>query len=219
MKKKITTESLMPRKAIIAGFLLIVGAGAGYFSFTKLSSTDADAATCSASLAAAKAVKSIASGEVAGFLAAEKPLYLGDLTFVDDQKNQMNISQVSQTRLMNLWATWCAPCRKEMPHLDKLQSEMGADDFEVVAVNVDRGENNAKPKAFLEEIGVTNLAYYNDHTMTIFQDLRKLGRAPGLPTTVLVGKDGCEIGSMFGPADWAAPEAQKLIKAAMEAQG
>ena len=90
-----------------------------------------------------------------------------------------------KTVLLNLWATWCAPCRDEMPALDALQKEMGGDDFEVVAVNVDTGDDT-KPRKFLAETGVAALAYYRDNTLGLFNELKQRGLALGLPVTLLI---------------------------------
>jgi len=119
-----------------------------------------------------------------------------------------------KTVLLNLWATWCAPCREEMPALDALQREMGGDRFEVVAVNVDTGDD-AKPRKFLADTGVASLGYYRDASMGVFNDLKKRGLALGLPATMLVDGDGCLTAHMNGPADWASPDAKRLVEAAL----
>ena len=116
--------------------------------------------------------------------------------------------------LLNLWATWCVPCRKEMPTLDALQQRLGGPDFEVVAVNIDTRDPD-KPKAWLKEIGISKLAYYADPTAKTFQDLKAIGRAFGMPTTLLIDRQGCEIGTIAGPAEWASDDAVKLIQAAL----
>ncbi|GGB39781.1 thiol:disulfide interchange protein TlpA [Roseibium aquae] len=171
--------------------------------------------SCSVSMAAAQETKPFATGEVAAFLPAQNPLPLDDLVFLGPDDEEVSIADFEgRTVLMNLWATWCAPCRKEMPALDKLQADLGGEDFKVVAVNLDRG-GPEKPKAFLEEIGVNRLTYYHDASNGLFKDLRAKARATGLPTTILIGPEGCEIGTMYGPAEWADSEAVALIRAAM----
>jgi thiol-disulfide isomerase/thioredoxin len=116
-----------------------------------------------------------------------------------------------KTILLNLWATWCIPCREEMPALAKLQTALGSPDFAVIAVNIDTTRLE-KPPAFLREIGATALPYYADHTADILQQLKQSDKIQGLPTTLLIGRDGCEIGKMEGPAVWDSPDAQNLIK-------
>ena len=114
--------------------------------------------------------------------------------------------------LLNLWATWCVPCRAEMPALDRLQARLGGADFEVVAVNVDTARLE-RPKAFLDEIGVKSLDRYADSSGDSFEALRLAGKALGLPTSLLIGKDGCELGVAAGPAKWDSDDALRLIEA------
>ena len=114
--------------------------------------------------------------------------------------------------LVNLWATWCAPCRKEMPDLNELQAELGSDDFEVVAVSLDRG-SDAAPKEFLNEIGVKELAFYHDPSAKLGAKLKTIG----MPATLLLDRDGREIGRLVGPAKWASEDAKRLIAAAVAA--
>jgi thiol-disulfide isomerase/thioredoxin len=117
--------------------------------------------------------------------------------------------------LLNLWATWCVPCRKEMPALDALQARLGGPDFEVVAVNIDTRDPE-KPRSWLKETGVTGLAYYADASAKIFQDLKAAGRAFGMPTTILIDPQGCELATLAGPAEWASEDALAFIGAALK---
>lgn len=155
-----------------------------------------------------------AGGTVAAMRAADKPISLAHLEFSDRDGKKMTLGDFKgKTLLVNLWATWCAPCREEMPALDKLQEMKGGDDFEVVAVNIDTGDNT-KPVGFLNEIGIEHLALYRDASLKSFNDLKRKSLAFGLPVTLVVDKDGCQISSMNGPAEWDSPEAIKLIEAA-----
>ena len=120
-----------------------------------------------------------------------------------------------RTVLLNLWATWCVPCRKEMPALDALQSDLGGPNFEVIAINIDT-RDPAKPLAFLKETGVTHLTYYADPSAKVFQELKLAGKAFGMPTTLIVDRSGCEIGEMAGPAEWASADGVKLVSAALQ---
>ncbi len=117
--------------------------------------------------------------------------------------------------LLNLWATWCVPCKKEMPALDALQKALGGPGFEVVTVNIDTRDPD-KAKAWLKETGISQLSYYADNSAKIFQDLKAAGRAFGMPTTLLFDKQGCEIASLAGPAEWASGDAIALITAALK---
>jgi thiol-disulfide isomerase/thioredoxin len=140
---------------------------------------------------------------------------LPTITFSDAAGQSKSLADWrGKTVLLNLWATWCVPCRREMPALDALQRELGGKNFQVVAVNIDT-RDPAKPKAWLAETGVKNLAYYADPSAKIFQQLKAIGKAFGMPTTLLVDTNGCEIASLAGPAEWASPDAVALVKAAL----
>lgn len=173
-----------------------------------------DVAACTPDPATVAAVRQAASGEVAAMLVADAPRSLADLAFDGPDGQPMTLGdREGKTLLVNLWATWCAPCRAEMPALDALQVAEGGEDFEVVAVNVDAGDD-AKPKAFLAEIGVENLAFYRDETIELFNTLKRRNLALGLPVTLLVDERGCLLAHMNGPAEWASEDARRLIRAA-----
>jgi thiol-disulfide isomerase/thioredoxin len=112
--------------------------------------------------------------------------------------------------LLNLWATWCIPCRREMPALDRLQSALGGPDFEVVALSVDRAGAAASEK-FLKANGVSKLALYVDPTARLANTFKAIG----LPTTLLIGRDGHEIGRLVGPAEWDGDDAKALVREAL----
>jgi len=171
-----------------------------------------EAAICAESKALAKSVDAVATGEVAALIVNETPRQVADLAFLDDTGRKRTLSEwKGRAVLFNLWATWCAPCRHEMPALDALQNDLGNDDFEVVTVNIDAGDD-VKPKKFLDEVKVENLAYYADHSNTVFRELKKQGRAFGLPTTLLIDRNGCEIAHMAGPAQWDSGDAKAVIR-------
>jgi thiol-disulfide isomerase/thioredoxin len=174
---------------------------------------DAGDNKCAKKAAKAKAVAAAAKGDVAAMLPADPPVSLKTLAFNGPDGTPMTLKdRKGKTVLLNLWATWCAPCRAEMPALDALQKEMGGDDFEVIAVNVDTGDDT-KPKKFLEEIGVQSLAYYRDNTLDLFNELKTRGLALGLPVTLLIDAKGCLLASMNGPANWASGDAKALLAA------
>jgi thiol-disulfide isomerase/thioredoxin len=212
--------------ALVAGAL--AGAVAVYVRESGSGNTAADATAaasgsddtaCAAKAGKAKTIAASATGEVAALLPADPPMSLKALSFAGPDGKPTTLADIAgdgagKTVLLNLWATWCAPCRAEMPALDALQKEMGGDRFEVVAVNVDTGDD-AKPKKFLADIGVKTLGYYRDATMGVFNEAKKRGLALGLPVTMLVDGEGCLIGHMNGPAEWASPDARKLVEAAL----
>jgi len=170
---------------------------------------------CAPAVETARRVAPFARGEVAALAVAATPLQIPDVAFQDAGGAERHLAEWrGRTVLMNLWATWCIPCRQEMPALDALEGKLGGPRFEVVAVNIDT-RAAAKPRAWLQEIGVNRLAYYGDPSARVFQDLKQIGRALGLPTTLLVDPAGCEIGTAAGPAEWASQDGVKLVGAAL----
>jgi thiol-disulfide isomerase/thioredoxin len=174
---------------------------------------------CRPTVETAQRIAPFARGEVAAMNAASRPIRLPDMSFRDGMGAERKLSDWrGRTVLFNLWATWCVPCRKEMPALDELQAKLGGKDFEVVAVNIDTRDPE-KPRAWLKEVGIERLAYYADPAAKVFQDLRQVGKAWGMPTTLLVDPSGCEIGTLAGPAEWASEDALMLINAALGRAG
>ena len=173
------------------------------------------APNCEPARILAEKLDPIAKGEIAALKINKTPAPLADVTFFSHDGRPLKIKDFAgKVVLMNLWATWCAPCRAEMPALDRLQTELGGKDFEVVAVNIDTTRLD-RPRAFLNEVGVKKLAYYQDQSATIFSDLKKAGKAFGMPTTLLIDGKGCELGVMAGPAEWSGQDAQYLIRTAL----
>ena len=188
---------------------------AAVYGIGALKRNAADAA-CAGAVELAQHVAPLARGEVAAFTIAEQSLRLPDLAFHDGKGTERHLADWrGRTVLLNLWATWCVPCRKEMPALDALEGKLGGPTFEVVAVNIDTRDAD-KPRAWFKEVGVGHLAYYADTSAKVFQDLKIVGRAAGMPTTVLVDPAGCEIGTIAGPAEWASEDAVKLVTAALQ---
>lgn len=178
----------------------------------------ADDASCAAKDAKARATGQAATGEVAAMLAAHPPRSMKSLAFTGPEGKPMSVADFTgKVVLLNLWATWCAPCREEMPALDALQEAKGSDTFEVVAVNVDRGDDE-KPKTFLKETGIQSLGYYRDSSMKVFNDLKSQSLALGLPATLLIDEEGCLLAHMNGPAEWASPDAARLIDTVLPVQ-
>ena len=151
----------------------------------------------------------LAHGEVAALTMATAPLRLPDLAFEDADGKPRKLSDWrGRTVLVNLWATWCVPCRREMPALESLQTKLGGPDFQVVAVNIDTRDPD-KPRNFLKDANLTRLGFFSDQKAKVFQDLKSIGRALGMPTSVLVDGQGCEIATIAGPADWASDDADQ----------
>ncbi len=161
---------------------------------------------------AVSAVNPLATGEMGTFVFRKTPEPLPEFTFADaDGKSRTIADWKGKVVLLNLWATWCAPCRKEMPALDRLQKDLGGDKFEVVALSVDR-QGAPASKKFLEETKVANLKLFTESTS------KSIGliKAPGLPTTLLIDTEGREIGRLAGPAEWDSADAKRLIQSVLK---
>ncbi|MEL6960396.1 MAG: redoxin domain-containing protein [Pseudomonadota bacterium] len=112
--------------------------------------------------------------------------------------------------VLNFWATWCAPCRKEMPHLSELQTEFGGGDFEVVTIASGPNQRPAMER-FLAEIGVDNLPLHTDANSAFTRDMGVVG----LPVTIVMHPDGYEVARLIGDADWASDNAKEILQAMM----
>jgi thiol-disulfide isomerase/thioredoxin len=201
---------------VVAGGVAGVAVGlAAVYGIGPMERNAADAA-CSRAEDLARRLAPLARGEVAAFAVADPSRRLPDLAFRDARGAERHLADWhGRMVLLNLWATWCVPCRKEMPALEALEAKLGGPSFEVVAVNIDTRDGD-KPRAWLKEVGIDRLAYYADPTAKVFQDLKIMGRAAGMPTTLLVDPAGCEIGTVAGPAEWASEDAVKLVTAALK---
>ena len=187
---------------------------AGVYGIGRLRSNPADAA-CQPAVQTAARLAPLVHGEVAALSLAHTGFLVPDLAFKDGAGHDRILKDWrGRTVLLNLWATWCVPCRKEMPALDVLERELGGPRFEVVAVNIDT-RNPDKPRSFLRSVDVKHLAYYSDPSAKVFQELKSAGKAFGMPTTLIVDGNGCELGAMAGPAEWASADGVKLVSAAI----
>jgi thiol-disulfide isomerase/thioredoxin len=132
---------------------------------------------------------------------------VSSVTYFDEAGQETDLSTYSgKTVVLNFWATWCAPCRKEMPSLSKLQNELGDEAFEVVTIATMR--NSPKSiQSFFEKIGVSNLSQHNDPKGALSRSMGVLG----LPTTLIISKSGEEIGRLLGDADWGSADAIGLL--------
>jgi thiol-disulfide isomerase/thioredoxin len=208
----------IPRRIRLAIGAVLIGAAIGYATVYAVGgrrSASGDPA-CRGAVELAHKLAPLAQGELAALTMASAPLRLPDLAFADKDGRPKKLSDWhGRTVLVNLWATWCVPCRKEMPALDRLQSQLGGPGFEVVAVNIDTRDPE-KPRDFLRSADLSRLGYFSDPKARVFQDLKEIGRALGMPTSVLVDAQGCEIATIAGPADWSSEDAIKLITAAMK---
>lgn len=147
-------------------------------------------------------------GSMGSFTIAESPAPAPALSFTGPDGQAMTLADFKgRVVLLNLWATWCAPCVKEMPSLDRLQAAMGGKDFEVVALSLDRGGKN-QVQPFFEKTGVRHLAMYLDPKSTAMTAFKPRG----LPITYLIGRDGTLLGRIEGGAEWDGEAARTLIQ-------
>src|SRR5438045_2182061 len=145
------------------------------------------------------------------FVLHDTPKALPEISFADDAGRPHTLADFKgRVVLVNLWATWCAPCRKEMPSLSALERQMGSKDFEVIAISLDR-KGAAAAQSYLKETGATDLALFLDPSAATLDQLQAIG----LPASVLIDRRGNEIGRMLGPAEWSSPEAITLVKTAL----
>ena len=147
----------------------------------------------------------------AGLIVWAEPKPVDNVSFVDGEGKPRSLADFrGKVVLLNLWATWCVPCRQEMPTLDRLQAKLGGNDFHMVALSLDQGGLQVV-RDFYREIGIQHLQIYLDEQM---QTLQSLG-AFGLPATLLLDREGREIGRKVGAAEWDSPQVIEFVQEVM----
>lgn len=142
------------------------------------------------------------------FIMHQTPKPVVAIGFADDQGRTRTLADFKgKVVVLNIWATWCVPCRKEMSSLDRLQTALGGPDFAVVPVSIDRG-GLAVVSKFYAETGVSHLAKY---LAVSGNAVRELGIV-GVPATLIIDRAGNEVGRVIGPAEWDAPEVISLLR-------
>ena len=196
----------------VVGALVAIIVGAVLYETARpagkaASDCPADSARLAAKLAP------LARDDLAALTVASEPRRAEQFAFEREDGGKLTLADFrGRAVLLNLWATWCVPCRAEMPALDRLQAAKGDQDFEVVAVNVDTARLERRA-AFLDSVGVKALKRYADPSGDAFETLRRDGKALGLPVTLIIDKDGCEVGAVEGGIKWDSAEAQALVGA------
>jgi thiol-disulfide isomerase/thioredoxin len=178
----------------------------------KSATAPAPPSQASPSLPSGPGSNPLSQGQMAAFVFRKAPEALPEATFQDATGKERTLADWrGKVVLVNLWATWCLPCRKEMPSLDRLQKELGSDKFEVVAVSVDRKGLEASRK-FLDETQVQSLSLYVDASARMTSTFKVVG----LPATLLLDTQGREVGRLLGPAEWDSEDAKRLIRALLQ---
>ena len=206
-------DSPPPRRfvypAIFGALAAVAAAAVLYETARPAGKAGSDCPADSAKLAAALAP--LAKGELGALAVSPEPRRPEPFAFQREDGSKATLADFrGRAVLLNLWATWCVPCRAEMPALDRLQAAKGDPTFEVVAVNVDTARLE-KRAAFLDSVGVKALTRYSDPSGDAFETLRRDGKALGLPVTLVIDRHGCEIGAIEGGAKWDSADAQALV--------
>ncbi|MDB5561340.1 MAG: sodium:dicarboxylate symporter [Hyphomicrobiales bacterium] len=176
---------------------------------------------CKAQPLAAQVIDGAAHGQLAALNATAKGRGYADLAFQDASGKPMTIKDFAgKALLVNFWASWCIPCRTEMPALNALAEKHNGAGFQVLPINLDIGEGGLeKARAFLKEGNWANLPLYADPTFKAFDRLKTNAVAIGLPATLLLDAKGCELAVLQGPAEWNTPDGDAVVKAVTGLQG
>ena len=202
-----------PRRMVLAA--LVVAALAIAITFWVGNAGLLKAVECTPQPAAAKSIDDAASGQLAALNGTGTGRGYSAMAFTDAAGKAVTLKDFAgKALLVNFWASWCIPCRAEMPALDSLAAAQNSDSFMVLPINLDLGVGGLeKAKAFLAQGGWKNLPLYADPSFEAFKALQVNAVATGLPSTLLIDKKGCEIGVLQGPAAWDSPEVTKVIEA------
>src|SRR5262245_43659599 len=182
-----------------------------FLSSRRFFLASAAAALALPATAEAEISKALITGSMARFKLTRPPKPMPDLEFLDADNKPVRLADFTgQARLINLWATWCAPCVKEMPSLDRLQANMPRDRFTILPISLD-GPTKAKVAPFYKERDLSNLPIFYDKGRKAMSTLD----VTLLPTSILVDPAGRELGRLEGDADWDTPDGLALMRAAM----
>jgi thiol-disulfide isomerase/thioredoxin len=176
---------------------------------------------CPVQRAQAQIVDAAAMGELAALNGTGEGRGYADMVFKDASGTQMSIADFAgKALLVNFWASWCVPCREEMPALDAIAGEFNSDKFMVLPINLDIGESGlGKAQEFLDEGQFENLPLYADNTFAAFERLKREAVAIGLPATLLLDPEGCELAVLQGPAEWHSGDGKAVIEALIGLRG
>lgn len=202
------------------GGLGVAVAGVAIASWVYLGNA-ASANSCPVQAAQAQIVDAAAVGELAAVNGTGEGRGYADMAFKSADGTEMTLGDFSgKALLVNFWASWCVPCREEMPALDAIATEYNSDKFQVVPINLDIGEGGlAKAQEFLAEGQFKNLPLYADNTFAAFDRLKREAVAVGLPATLLLDPEGCELAVLQGPAEWHSKDGKAVVEALIGLRG
>lgn len=206
-----TVSRVLVGAVVVAGLALAIGFGLGNLPA-------AQASQCTAQPDKASAIDAAATGHLAALNGTGTGRGYADMGFTTADGQPTSIAAFKgKALLVNFWATWCVPCRAEMPALDALAADLNSDDFMVLPVNLDLGEGGIdKARTFLADEQLQNLPLYADSSFAAFERLKTEAVAIGLPATLLLDKDGCELAVLQGPAEWDSDDGRRVIAALLD---
>ncbi|MEM7545424.1 MAG: TlpA disulfide reductase family protein [Pseudomonadota bacterium] len=185
------------KKTLIACAAMLYGA-------LSLSATPAAADLSATEVAALKEAR---TGDMRKLIIHNEPRERLEATFLTGDDNEMKIADFDgKVMVVNFWATWCPPCRKEMPYIDQLKADIAGDDVGVIAISLDRA-STSKIEDFFASINVESLDIYREPSLRMGSEAAVLG----MPVTLILDRQGREVARLQGEAVWNAPEAKKMI--------
>ncbi|ARO13763.1 thiol:disulfide interchange protein tlpA [Ketogulonicigenium robustum] len=162
-----------------------------------------------ANTAMAAGIADLREGDMRKLAVHDAPVTASSVTFTSEDGDTMSLADLQgKVTVLNFWATWCAPCRVEMPTLSALQTQLGGDDFQVVTIATGRNDRDGMER-FFDEIGVDNLDLHTDPRQALARDMGVMG----LPVTVILDREGREVARLMGDADWSSDSAKSIIGA------
>ena len=217
------TRQRSPRSAfawavpVAAGVVIVAGSIAAWLTLGNAGTAN----ECPVQAAAAQVIDAAAVGELAALNGTGEGRGYADLAFKDATGADRTVADFAgKSLLVNFWASWCVPCREEMPALDAIATQYNSDRFMVLPINLDIGANGLeKAQAFLDEGQFQNLPLYADNSFAAFERLKREAVAIGLPATLLLDPEGCELAVLQGPAEWHTPDGEAVIKALIGLRG